>query len=159
MPPERRDPMERFLRYVEFSPRRDDGTYCLLWTGGLFKTGYGQFWDGDRTVKAHIWLYQRWVGEVPEGRMLHHHCHNRPCVNPLHLEPVTPKEHGEAHQATECLRGHPYDEENTYVDSRGWQHCRTCSRVRQREAYRRKVSHPDGKMSEEATNHERQVQP
>lgn len=38
---------------------------------------------------------------------------------------------------THCLRGHPYDEVNTYVSKRGERHCRTCSRERSREARRK----------------------
>jgi len=30
---------------------------------------------------------------------------------------------------THCLEGHPYDEENTFKDSRGSRHCRECNRT------------------------------
>jgi hypothetical protein len=33
-------------------------------------------------------------------------------------------------ELTHCPQGHPYDEENTYVDSSGYKHCRTCRRER-----------------------------
>jgi hypothetical protein len=37
-----------------------------------------------------------------------------------------------------CPQGHPYDEENTYFDSRGSRHCRTCRREHQR-AFRQRA--------------------
>ena len=35
---------------------------------------------------------------------------------------------------TECPVGHPYDEQNTYVDSKGYRHCRECRAERMRDA-------------------------
>ena len=33
---------------------------------------------------------------------------------------------------TNCPQGHPYDDENTHVDARGYKHCRTCQLARMR---------------------------
>jgi hypothetical protein len=35
---------------------------------------------------------------------------------------------------THCPHGHPYDEENTYVDPIGRRHCKECRRIRRRRA-------------------------
>ena len=46
-----------------------------------------------------------------------------------HAEP--PKGHRNARK-TECIRGHPFDEENTYIRAGGTRECRTCMRETQR---------------------------
>jgi hypothetical protein len=85
---------------------------------------------------AHRLAYQLSVGQVPEGRDLDHLCRNRARVNPSHLEPVEHRENvmrGQSFSAinaqkTHCPQGQPYDEANTYADSRG-RHCRVCNRA------------------------------
>ncbi len=65
---------------------------CWLWTGGTTNEGYGVFWDGSRNTMAHRWAYEDAVGPIPDGLHLDHLCHTPPCVRPVHLEPVTPRE-------------------------------------------------------------------
>lgn len=69
---------------------RSDG--CWIWPGGL-SGGYGHVTyrvDGRKVdAKLHILLYEIFVGPVPEGLLLDHHCRRRPCCNPECLEPVT----------------------------------------------------------------------
>ncbi|MHB1670426.1 endonuclease domain-containing protein [Thiomonas sp.] len=55
-------------------------------------------------------------------------------------------------RSTHCPAGHPYDEANTYLDSRGRQHCRVCRRQRSREYAAR---NPE-KMRERATRRTRE---
>jgi hypothetical protein len=112
---------------------------CWLWTGSTMKNGYGQLRRNGRTVLAHRYVYERYSGPIPDGLDLDHLCRVRNCVNPEHLEPVTrsvnvirgdvPKRNG---SKTHCLRGHLFDEENTYVFE-GSRMCRACRRVRARE--------------------------
>lgn len=82
----------RFFAMVRFGPRFA-GTPCLLWTGTRRLEGYGQFAvrriGVKQTVRAHRWLYERWVGPIPDGMHLDHLCRTPACVNPAHLEPVT----------------------------------------------------------------------
>lgn len=72
---------EVLTRYVV-----DPETGCWLWTGRLDSWGYGNAYG--RMV--HRVFYEQLVGPIPEGLELDHLCCNRPCVNPAHLEPVTP---------------------------------------------------------------------
>jgi hypothetical protein len=128
--------IERFEEKIEPGP---DG--CWNWTGALVPCGYGQKWDGTRVVPAHRWSYEYHIGPIPEGLHIDHLCRNRRCVNPWHLEPVTPQVNslrgkaGEVNGArgrakTHCPYGHEYTPENTYRHKRGDRQCRTCKRLR-----------------------------
>jgi hypothetical protein len=76
---------QRFLTYV------DKQEECWLWTGHVMNVGYGQFhWNG--TKRAHRVAYRLWVGDIPEGSVVHHSCAVRHCVNPKHLQTITPGE-------------------------------------------------------------------
>lgn len=47
--------------------------------------GYGQMRLNGRTLKAHRIAYEKWVGEIPKGHGVLHHCDNPPCIRPAHL--------------------------------------------------------------------------
>ena len=116
---------------------------CWPWTGAL-RNGYGQVTitrdDGRRTRYAHRVAYEFANGEIPAGMEIDHLCRNPRCVNPRHLEVVTSRENvlrGTGPSArnarkTECKRGHPFDEANTYYRSNGSRYCRECARGKRR---------------------------
>lgn len=86
--PMRRPAWERFVDRVLV--QADD---CWRWMGSATTVGYGQMWvDRGRTTLAHRYSYETMVGPVPDGLHLDHLCMNKLCVNPAHLEPVTPRE-------------------------------------------------------------------
>lgn len=64
---------------------------CWEWQAAL-RSGYGVFWDGERITGSHRFAYESTVGPIPESLHLDHICHNRRCVNPEHLRPVTVKQ-------------------------------------------------------------------
>lgn len=111
---------------------------CWLWTGATVNGGHGRFGiAGDEKIMAHRFAYEEMVGAIPEGLVLDHLCRVPNCVNPAHLEPVTPRENtlrGVGFAAvnakkTHCVNGHPLLPENVYQrPDRPGRMCRTCQR-------------------------------
>src|SRR5438132_6620377 len=81
-------------RFDNRLPIREAGR-CWEWVGGLNAYGYGIFRDGKKILFAHRFAYERWVGLVPEGLCVLHHCDNRKCANPEHLWTGTRRQNGE----------------------------------------------------------------
>lgn len=115
---------------------------CLLWAGPTTDRGYGLVNlvnpnGRPTTMQAHRAVYQDRFGELPKHLVLDHLCRVTSCINPDHLEPVTCAENlrrGIYWQKlkTHCKRGHPYSEENTYRNKKGWRWCRTCTRLKEK---------------------------
>lgn len=72
---------------------RIDPDGCWHWTGTVAASGYGLTRVASQTnpIGAHRLLYELLVGAIPPGMQIDHLCRVPNCVNPDHLEPVTPQ--------------------------------------------------------------------
>jgi hypothetical protein len=124
---------------------------CIVWLGPTSQAGYAKI--GVRLVHRIVWELLN--GPIPDGLQIDHLCRVRCCINPDHLEPVTPRVNtlrGNApailvaryRSILTCPRGHPYSADNTYVDPRGWRQCIVCQQRRGRE-------HRERQLREKAT--------
>jgi hypothetical protein len=118
---------------------------CWQWTAAIGPDGYGFMKCRGKRPRAHQIAWHLYHGPVPEGLCIDHLCRNRLCVNPLHMEVVTPVENimrGESLPAqysrrNYCSKGHLYTQENTGVGRKIRQKkvtlyraCRFCARVK-----------------------------
>lgn len=118
---------------------------CWLWTACQNGSGYGSFTSPGYRV-AHRFSYELLVGPVPDGLNLDHLCRVRHCVNPTHLEAVTPQVNvlrgaglcAENARKTHCVKGHEFTPENIYRKAEGGRECLRCKRDLCREYARRR---------------------
>lgn len=127
---------ERFWEKVD----RRHPEICWSWLGAKTPQGYGKINLGRNGAGydfAHRVSWKLANGPLPADRPhLDHLCRNPGCVNPAHLEPVTPRENimrGQApsillHLAGVCARGHPRSESCLRKGTNHVVYCRTCRR-------------------------------
>lgn len=65
-------------------------TGCLEWAGMLNASGYGMTSvrlerGGIKQMQAHRLAFEYANGEIPDGLIVRHRCHNRKCIDPDHL--------------------------------------------------------------------------
>lgn len=134
---------ERIMRRTEVSPYG-------CWVCDLSpRTSYAYVGLGGQRARfalAHRLVYSELTGAaIPEGMALDHLCRVRRCVNPMHLEPVTPRENilrGDSPPArkarqTHCIHGHALAGDGSYVYD-GHRVCRTCTLIARRRQYLRR---------------------
>lgn len=120
---------ERILLHVRIT------NLCWEWDGSRDKSGYGYIRLGREKHGAHRASYEAFVGPIPDGLVIDHLCRNPCCVNPIHLEPVTPHENslrGATAMKTSRVNGHEFSVENTRFTKTKYgvrRSCRACTRA------------------------------
>ena len=116
---------------------------CWLWKRGRTTAGYGVIWPNSKPTYVHRFIYEAAYGPISDGLHIDHLCRTPSCINPGHLETVTPmvniqRGNGQTHPVRVgaanrlCIHGHWMDEAATYIDSRGRTRCRRCAAERGR---------------------------
>ena len=125
-----KDDAARFWSKVERLGSND----CWRWLAAMNHQGYGVFQYRNAGRMAHRVSYELTHGPIPDGLVVDHLCRNRSCMNPAHLDVVTPRTNTLRSSnfiarhaiAMHCPQGHPYDTKNTYHTPSGGRDCRTC---------------------------------
>lgn len=128
---------EEILARVSMEPMSG----CWLWTGYIAKQGYGRMSIKEmepRARWAHRVSYESFKGAIPEGLQLDHLCRNKTCVNPDHLEAVTPRinclrgnsKSAQHARSYTCIRGHLLEGDNLYNTTRKHRRCKQCHWIR-----------------------------
>jgi hypothetical protein len=126
---------------------------CWIWNSATVGKSpdkqYGCVGDTEpeRLVHRLVFLLTHGRRATPQAA---HSCGRSRCFNPDHIYEATQSQneadkmiHGTQVKDTSvfgdyqrnkdsCPQGHPYDEDNTYVDPKGGRRCRTCHREEQR---------------------------
>lgn len=134
------------IRRIMGASKIDPETGCWVWAKAPSRAGKkrnpaaypGEIVAGGRRMKAHRAMCEAFHGAIPSGYEVDHTCRTTLCVNPYHLEAVTPGENMRRRYEliTHCPNDHEYTSENTALRRSGQGYtsriCKTCERDRAR---------------------------
>lgn len=149
IPPMSQKLLTRIFAKIAKSPEMFNGSHCWNWQGYISPvTGYGFASSGvNLHISAHRFVYQVIVEPIPDHLHCDHLCRNKRCVNPAHIEVVTPRvnvlrstnKSAINARKTHCPQGHEYTESNTYQrqtkNGHGARVCRECSALQRKQRY------------------------
>src|SRR5579859_8194513 len=131
---------------------KNDTTGCWIWDAPISQNGYPRTalnleLGVYKHMNAHTAFWWLVRGPIDPPLHLDHLCRVHACINPDHMEVVTPKENAlrgigiPAMNArkTHCQMGHPLEGDNLYMQGDTRQ-CRTCKLERQRKS---RAENPD----------------
>ena len=119
---------------------------CWIWIYGKTSRGYGTLKINGKQIYAHRASYKEFIGDIPEGMLICHHCDTPLCVNPKHLFSGTCKDNhqdrerkkrGSNSKKIHCPKGHEYIKDNIYriVNNPTYRRCRQCCREKSAKYY------------------------
>lgn len=117
---------------------------CWVWRGSKQRSGYGHIIyhrlseeDPYRHFLVHRLSHEFFKGPIPKGYEVDHLCNVPSCMNPEHLEAVTPHENWNRsnnvsrvnRDKTNCKYGHELTSDNVYSPPSGYgRWCKICRR-------------------------------
>lgn len=124
---------------------------CWVFNGFVEKTGYTRMIIDGKRIQAHRHSWQVFNGKtIPKGLVIDHLCLRKNCLNPSHLEVVTPTENDRRarfhypQQRTHCKKGHELVDPNIKYHkvspTRTDRQCRICLNASKRAYYHRTKS-------------------